>query len=177
MKFCPVCNQTYTDDNLNFCLTDGGTLNDYKDNFNHQDNFNSDVPPTVLLNQTRTTQPNWQNYEPAPPWQNQPLQSNQASPLQPNQPFYPAQYQAQNQTLPTVSLVLGIFGILFTCCYGGIPLGAAAVVTGYVGLKNANENSQQFGGRGLAIAGMITGAVGLLISVGIFLIAIIAQLG
>lgn len=171
MKFCPVCNQTYTDDNLNFCLTDGGTLNDY------QDNFNSDVPPTVLLNQTRTTQPNWQNYEPAAPWQNQPLQSNQASPLQPNQPFYPAQYQAQNQTLPTLSLVLGIFGILFTCCYGGIPLGAAAVVTGYIGLKNANENSQQFGGRGLAIAGMITGAVGLLISVGIFLIAIIAQLG
>lgn len=56
-------------------------------------------------------------------------------------------------------------------------MGAAALVTGYIGLKNVNENSQQFGGRGLAIAGMITGAVGLLISVVIFLIAIIAQLG
>ena len=158
MKVCPVCSQTYTDDNLNYCLDDGGTLTNYYD----------DAPPTVLLNQARTTGQNWDNYQSSTPWQNQPLQQNQV--------HYPVQINSQNQTLPTVSLVLGIFGILFTCCYGGIPLGAAALVLGYLGLKNVNENPSEFSGRGLAIAGIITGAVGLLISVGIVLIAIIAQI-
>ena len=168
MKICPACHQTFADDNQNYCLNDGATLISQPDD---------DAPPTLLMNQARTTQPNWQNYETASPWQNQPLQNKQTqSPLQPNQPFYPAQYQTPNQTLPTVSLVLGIFGILFTCCYGGIPLGAAALVTGYLGLKNINENPQTFGGRGLAIAGIVMGVIALLISVGVFLAAILSSL-
>lgn len=64
---------------------------------------------------------------------------------------------------------------MFTCCYGGVPLGAAALILGYLGLKNANENPMQYGGRGLAIAGIITGVIGLLISVVIFLKAIAAS--
>jgi len=55
--------------------------------------------------------------------------------------------------------------IVFTCCYGGLPLGAAALVTGYLGLKNASENPARFGGRGLAIGGIVTGVIGLLISI------------
>jgi hypothetical protein len=46
-------------------------------------------------------------------------------------------------------------------------------VTGYLGLKNAGENPMQFGGRGLAIGGIVTGVIGLLISI-IFFIAILA---
>jgi len=167
MKICPTCNQTYADDNTNFCLSDGATLMRDLD----------DAAPTVMLNQVRTTQPNFQNYESPGTWQNQPIQTNYNSPLQPNQSSYPAQFQTQNQTLPTVSLVLGTFGILLTCCYGGIPFGLAALITGYIGLKNSGENPQQYGGRGLAIAGLITGAVGLLFSFGIILIAVLAQIG
>lgn len=167
MKICPACKQIYTDDNQNFCLNDGATLQNDPD----------DAPPTLLMNQARTTQSNWQNYEAPPPWGNQPLQTSQAaSPLKTNQAFHPAQYQTPNQTLPTVSLVLGIFGILFTCCYGGIPLGLAALVTGYIGLKNSNENPQEYGGRGLAIAGIVTGAISLLFGVGIILFVILANL-
>jgi len=165
MKICSLCNQTYADDNLNFCLNDGGTLTDYAD----------DAPPTVMLNRARTTQQNWENYQTPNAWQNQPLPPNQTyQPLQQNQPFHLAQIQGQNQTLPTVSLVLGIFAILFTCCYGGVPFGAAALVTGYLSLKNANENPMQFGGRGLAIGGIVTGAIGLLISI-IFFIVVLAR--
>jgi len=161
MKICPVCNQTYVDDNLNFCLTDGGTLTPFQD----------DAPPTVMLNRARTTQQNWENYQSPPAWENQPLQTNQSyQPVPQNQPFYPAQIQGQNQTLPTLSLVLGIFAIVFTCCYGGVPFGAAALVLGYLGLKNANENPMQFGGRNLAIGGIVTGVIGLLISIIFFLI-------
>ena len=156
MKICPVCNQTYADDNLNYCLNDGGTLTADTD----------EAPPTVMLNRARTTQQNWENYPSPTPWQNQPLQQNQTyQPLQPNQPYNLTQVQGQNQTLPTISLVLGIFAIVFTCCYGGVPFGAAALVTGYLGLKNANENPMQFGGRGLAIGGIVTGVIGLLISI------------
>ena len=169
MKICPVCNQTYADDNLYYCLNDGGALTD----------FNDDAPPTVMLNRARTTQQNWDNYQPPSPWESQLQQSQQPTqafqPLPPNQPFYAGQMQSQNQTLPTVSLVLGIVSIMFACCYGGIPFGAAALVLGFLGLKNVNENSMQYGGRSLAIGGIVTGVIGLLISLGLFLIVIISS--
>lgn len=165
MKICPVCNQTYVDDNLNYCLTDGATLNVYGD----------DAPPTVLLNRVRTTQRNWENYQSPPTWGDQPLQQEQHQSYQPalqNQPFYPSPVQAQNQTMPIAALVLGLCALLFSCCYGGVPLGAAAIVLGFLGLRNVNEKPLQFGGRGLAIGGIVTGVIGLLISLGLFLIVI-----
>ena len=165
MKICPVCNQTYADDNLNYCLTDGGTLTSYND----------DAPPTIMLNRARTTQQNWENYQPPSPWESQPLQTNQSyQPVQQNQPFYPAVTQGQNQTLPTIALALGVISIMFACCYGGIPFGAAALVLGFLGLRNSNENPMLFSGRGLAIGGIVTGLIGLLISLGLFLIVIIS---
>ena len=165
MKICSICNQTYVDDNLNYCLSDGGTLT----------SFNDDTPPTVMLNRARTTQQNWDNYQSPAPWENQPLQPNQSyQPVGQNQSFYPAQMQGQNQTLPTVALALGIISMLFACCYGGIPLGAAALIVGFLGLKNVNESPMEYGGRGLAIGGIVTGVIGLLISLGLFLLVIIS---
>lgn len=165
MKICPVCNQTYADDNLNYCLTDGGTLTSYND----------DAPPTIMLNRARTTQQDWENYQPPSPWENQLQQQNQSNqPAQQNQPFHPAVIQSQNQTLPTVSLVLGIISLLFACCYGGIPFGAAAIILGFLGLRNINDNPMQFGGRGLAVGGIVMGVIGLLVSLGLFLIVIIS---
>lgn len=158
MKICPVCNQTYTDDNLNFCLNDGATLDRQFD----------DAPPTVMLNKARTTQQNWGNYQTADPWQSQPLQQQQ--------PFYPAvNQQSQNQTLPTLSIILGICSLLFLCCYGGFPFGAGALIVGLIGLKNANDNPMLYGGRGLAIGGIVTGVIGLLISVIMILIIVVSN--
>lgn len=153
MKVCSICNQTYADENLNFCLNDGGVLTQMKD----------DAPPTLLMNQARTTQPNWENVgQPISPWQNQPLQTNQPSaPM--NQPFHPPSVaRGQDQTLPTISLILGVLGIVLFCCYGGFPFGIAALVTGFLGFQNVNKNPMQYGGRNLAIAGMILGAIGFL---------------
>jgi hypothetical protein len=65
-----------------------------------------------------------------------------------------------NQTLPIISLVLGIVSI---CCYISPITGIAALITGYKGMKNANNDPTHFGGKGLAIAGMITGGVFLLL--------------
>ncbi|MGI9036569.1 MAG: DUF4190 domain-containing protein [Pyrinomonadaceae bacterium] len=159
MKKCPFCQQTYTDDSLNFCLNDGGTLT----------NVNDEPPPTVFMNEPRVTSPtNWTDAAPpAASWQN--------SPMSQNSPFMtPMMMAVQNKTLPTVSLVLAILSFCLFCCFGGIPLSLGALITGYLGFNNANNNSQQFGGRGLAIAGMIMGAVSF---VGSLLWLLLAVLG
>jgi hypothetical protein len=101
---------------------------------------------------------------------NQPLQASEWTPppspeqgwgdqgLGANTPFQPppAAMAGQNQTLPIVSLV---FGILSVCCYVGPLTGIVALITGYLGMKNANNDPAQYGGKGLAIAGMITGGI------------------
>ena len=100
-------------------------------------------------------------------WQNQ--QIGQNTPFQPPA----AGTGSVNQTLPIVSLV---FGIVSLCCYISPLTGIVALVTGYMGLKNANNDPANYGGRGLAIAGMITGGVFLLLGL-IYWIYIIFIIG
>jgi hypothetical protein len=74
-----------------------------------------------------------------------------------------------NQTLPIVSL---IFGILSLCCYVSPLTGIIAAVTGFLGMRNASNNPSQYGGKTLAIVGLILGILFFLIGIGywIFLI-------
>lgn len=158
MKICPSCRQTYTDDNLNFCLTDGSFLTTVSD----------PAPKTVYMDQTRVTnQTNWgqEGFQPPAVWQNQ-------QNLQQQQPNYPVRIQSQDQTLPTISLVLGIFAILVGCFMGGIPLGALAVILGVMALNNEKRDPNKYGGKGLAIAGIVTGVIGFFISILIILAAL-----
>jgi hypothetical protein len=100
------------------------------------------------------------DWTPPPPpdaaWQNQ--QIGQNTPFQPP----PAGNASVNQTLPIVSLV---FGIVSLCCYISPLTGIVALVTGYMGLKNSNNDPANYGGKNLAIAGMITGGVFFLLGV------------
>jgi hypothetical protein len=157
MKICPSCRQTYTDDDLNFCLTDGSFLTAVASN----------EPKTMYMDQPRiTNQTNWgqQGFQPPAVWQNQ-------QNLQQQQTGYPMRIQSQDQTLPTISLILGIFAFLTGCFFGGIPLGALAVILGVMALNNEKRDSARYGGRGLAIAGIITGIIGFFISILILLAA------
>ena len=55
------------------------------------------------------------------------------------------------------SLVLGIITLIFFCLwYISIPCGILAIIFGIIGLKSTS--------RGMAIAGLITGSIGLVIS-------------
>lgn len=157
MKICPVCNQKYTDDSLNFCLDDGAALT-----------TGGGEQPTVVMENPRRTNPNFSEY-----------QSDFGNPNRQiyQQPFTkPSVYQKQDQTLPIISLILGVFGLVLLCCYAGFPLGAAAMVTGYLGMNNANKNPMQYGGRGLAMTGMVLGGISILISVGWIIFIILANL-
>lgn len=155
MKICPNCSQTYTDETLNFCLNDGTALTE-KD---------SEPPPTVFMDPPRTTNPNFTEY-------NSPFGNPEQQIFQ--KPYSPpaALPMSQDQTLPIISLVLGVLCFVTICCYGGIPLGLGAIITGYLGMKNADQNPQKYGGKGMAIGGLVLGALGLVSGV-IFLIAAI----
>jgi hypothetical protein len=159
MKICPKCQKTYSDESLNFCLNDGTILT--------VSSAANDPPPTVVMDNPRRTNPNFSEYE-----------SNFGNP---NQQIYQSPFaaasviQKQDQTLPVISLILGVFGIILICCYAGFPLGAAAIVTGYLGLSNANKDPMQYGGRSMAIGGIVLGAVGILITLGWILVIIISS--
>ena len=88
-------------------------------------------------------------------WQNQ--QIGQNTPFQP-----PIAGSGQNQTLAIVSLVCGILGLI--CCFSFIP-GLAALVTGFMAKGKAEQNPNEYGGRGLALGGIITGAISLLLGI------------
>jgi Domain of unknown function (DUF4190) len=95
---------------------------------------------------------------PNPAWQNQPVGAN--TPFQP--PPAGMTPSGQNKTLPIVSLVLGIISL---CCYVSPITGIIALITGFLGMRNANNNPAEYGGKGLAIAGMVMGGLFFLASI------------
>lgn len=166
MKRCPRCGQTYTDSEINFCLNDGELLSYLAEDapktliHNAPPSFVDDSPPTEFLKQPRVTNAtNWPQHSPLSRWESQPL--NIRDPSYPVTPFY----QSRDQTLPTVSLILGIGAFLMICCQGGLWLGLPAAIVGFLGMRNADKDPQRYTGRGMAIAGMITGTIAFLISV------------
>lgn len=168
MKQCPRCRETYSDENLNFCLQDGELLTvvSYEPPTSR---YADDSPPTVHLNEARVTNPaNWPHSPPI------------SAPVGPQgmqqQPFASPMFrQSRDKTLPTISLILGIASIVLICCYGGIWLGLPAAILGFLGMKNADRDPGKYDGRSMAIAGMILGGVSLLASLGFAFIAILSR--
>jgi hypothetical protein len=170
MKQCPVCKKIYEDENLNFCLNDGEMLL-MMGQAPAPARYSDDSPPTVLLNEPRVTNPaSWNQQQPAAVpavWQ--------ASNMQGQQQFANAGYVTKrDQTLPTLAMILGIASIVLVCCYGGIWLGIPAAVLGFLGIRNADKDGNRYGGRGMAIAGMVLGVISLLSSL-IFAIIVAAN--
>lgn len=149
MKICPQCRQTYSDDGLNFCLNDGSVL----------DSQSATEARTMVFEQPRLTNefPGAQHSAPPSVWQAQ-------------QSVQPARYGSvsprignTDRSLGIISILLGIFSIILGCFLIGIPLGVGAIVTGGIAIRNENNEPERYGGRGLAIGGVVTGAVGLAI--------------
>ena len=169
MKQCPLCRQTYTDDNLNFCLNDGELLTAFGAE-PIGSRFSDDSPPTIVLDPARRTNPaNWS--APAQP----PAQWQQPQYMQ-NSPFgSPVGVRSRDQTLPIVALILGGLSLPLMCCYGGIWLGLPAAVVGFLGMRNADNDPSRYGGRGMAIGGMVLGVITFLGSIIIAIVAILAN--
>jgi hypothetical protein len=156
MKRCPKCGQTYSEPDLNFCLDDGELLLQPQDSgYGGSRPFADDAPPTIMLNDPRATNPMGRAGGSSSPAAYQ----NTAPAYQPPQFGMAHMSRSLDQTLPTVSLVLGVFSLIFVCCYGGLWLGIPAAIVGFLGMRNADRDPSRFGGRGLAIAGLILGII------------------
>lgn len=79
-------------------------------------------------------------------------------------PFPP---EARTSALAVVSLILGILAIP-TCCILGAPLGVLAAIFGGIALIKIGSSQGLLEGRGLAIGGIVTGTIGLILQVAIW---------
>ncbi|WP_406062656.1 DUF4190 domain-containing protein [Streptomyces sp. NBC_01077] len=75
----------------------------------------------------------------------------------------PGWQQPPSNGMGTTSMVLGIIAVVGFCMYGlGVVLGVLALIFGIIGLKKAGRGEAT--NRGMAIAGVVLGIIGTLIS-------------
>lgn len=72
-----------------------------------------------------------------------------------NEPSLPPTPPKTNDGLSLTSLILGILSVIGCSIFSGIP----AVITGHIALGRTKKDPAQYGGRGLALAGLIMGYV------------------
>lgn len=157
MKRCPRCNQEFTDEWLTFCTQDGTSLVDVPVSPN-------DPPPTLFqpprmppsvspTEQPTLDMPGRFVPPPAPYVPPAPVHSGWAPPPPPPYPVAPQTGMA------VTSMILGIFSVtLGFCCYFGVLTAPVALALGIASLVQIKNNPKRYGGRGMAISGIIMGA-------------------
>jgi Domain of unknown function (DUF4190) len=179
MKRCPTCNQTFSEEWLSFCTQDGTALVDTSA-------LPQEPPPTVMgpplpPSVSPTEQPTLNlpgSYSPPPVPFSQP--SNQSAPVPSWQPPPPPSYvAAPQQTMAIWSLVCGVFSITIGfCCYVGVVSAPVAIILGIMSLNQIKNDPSKYTGRGLAIGGIVTGALyfaGVAVIILIYGLAFLAQ--
>lgn len=166
MKQCPRCRRKYDDDQLNFCLDDGELLVFASP---PPTRYADDAPPTIMLDQSRATNP--------VAWPASPGSAPVSQWQPPNRQFAPPRFvRSRDQTLPTISLVLGILSVPMACCFGGLWLGLPAAILGFIGMRNADGDPDRYTGRGMAIGGLVLGIITFVFSI-LHLLGTIASAG
>lgn len=199
MKRCPSCDRTYTDDALSFCPNDGTPLvtDAPPSSFDPQATIMA-TPPKVSGPTDWPSQPpssagsDWPSQPPAmqnDPWASQPpAQSNWGDTpgsyqpggqgmagtgwQAPPPPPFPGSGNKQ-QGFAIASLICGLLSIV--CCMGlftGIP----AVILGIIAMNKEKADPANYGGRGMALGGAITGGLGILLSLGWIILNIIGAM-
>lgn len=107
-------------------------------------------PPAVAPIEQWTPPP-----APEASWQNQEIGSN--TPFQPP----PTGTAGENKTLAIVSLVLGILSFVCLGFLGSIP----AIVLGFMQRSKIKSNPSEFGGGGMAMAGIVIGALNIVFTI------------
>lgn len=157
MKRCPTCNQEFTDEWLTFCTHDGTSLVE-------SEVSREKLPPTFISpamppSVSPAEQPTLHlpgSFSPAPPQFSAP-QSVQSGWKPPPPPAYST---APQQSLAITSLVLGIVSMTIGwCCYFGVLTSPIAVGLGIFSLVRIKNDPTKYGGKSLAIGGIVTGGL------------------
>jgi hypothetical protein len=172
MKRCPRCGQTYSDEDINFCLNDGELLSRTFTGQYDPEAWRTvdDSPPTAVLPDTRTTNPTGWPVNAGPITQ---YQTQYQSPI-----FAPQMMvSSPDQVLAIVSLATGASSLaLGWCCGLGLILAPAGIVTGIVAMIQNKNNPEKYGGRGLAIGGIATGSIFLVLYILYFILVVLLNL-
>ncbi|HEY5884341.1 MAG TPA: DUF4190 domain-containing protein [Pyrinomonadaceae bacterium] len=156
MKRCPTCNQTFTDEWLTFCTQDGTALvaADTSVVDPPVTLVNPSMPPSVSpLEQPTMDMPGKSTSVPAA---YNPPQSPSAFSAPPP-PAYPV---STEKNMALLSLILGVISITIGfCCYFGVLTAPVAIGLGVYALSLIKKDPNKYGGKGMAIAGIITGAL------------------
>jgi hypothetical protein len=80
----------------------------------------------------------------------------------------------QSQTLAIISLVVGILSL---CCGYTFIVPIIAIVLGFMARGKANNDPANYGGAGLALGGIITGALALLLGIVLIILNVVMGLG
>ena len=130
----------------------------------------SDVPPPP---------PGWPGQDPnrQPPGEPRPapgwgLVDQPPGYQSPYPPGYQQQYPAYAPTPQTSGLAIAslVCSLVWFCGIGSL----LAVIFGLISIKQINESQGRLGGKGLAIAGTVVGAVGLVLLVGWIVVVFVA---
>ena len=168
MKRCPTCSRTYEDDALSFCLTDGTVLVKEEPVSGSFDSAAPMAPPPVA---------DWS----APPAPAVPRASSWAAVGNPPEapdaawgvggypvPPSPSYVQSKEQGLAIASLVCGVLSFLCCSVFTGIP----AIVLGIMAMTKEKNDPARYGGKGMAIGGIVLGAISILILIVYLLLAL-----
>jgi len=96
------------------------------------------------------------------------------SPVTPTSATYAGGGVPPTSGLAIASLVCGILAILSSCVYIGVVFGIPAVICGHLALKSLKDPQVVKGGGGMAMAGLICGYLGSLISIGLIVFVSVA---
>ena len=162
MKRCPTCNQQFTDEWLTFCTQDGTSLVEMPASPNDPPAtvLYPSLPPTVSPSEQPTMDyPDAYQPPALQPVGQQPLQGGWAPPPP---PAYASQPQ---QNTAVLSLVLAIASIpLGFCCYVGLLISPVAIGLGIFSLIKIKQDPTKWGGKGMAIAGIVIGSLYLVVA-------------
>jgi len=94
-------------------------------------------------------------------------------PIQPPNGAGATAFPPRTNGFAIAGLVLGILSFLLSfCCCGGLPFNLLGLICSLVGLVQVNSQPEVYGGKGLAIAGLITSGLSLLVGIGVMLLGV-----
>ena len=165
MKYCPQCNRQYSEAWLTFCTDDGSLL---------REDLSPPADPNwdPRIRETKFDDPSEKATQWLPP-QERPVAGGWVAPDErapmANRPWQPppppasmpVNVNAQPHPMAIASLICGIIAVVFgLICTFPLP-GLLAVIFGFVATTQLRHTPQR-PGKGMAIAGIIMGAVNLM---------------
>src|SRR5262245_36931103 len=178
MKYCPQCQKQFTDAWVTFCSDDGSIL---------VENFSPPLDPNCdpMIRPTQVEDPSEQATQWYPHQQASPQPPSQRAWVAPDErpydppvrqwPVAPGYVRAPSQGLATASMLTGVIGLLIgTFCLGPIP-GIVALILGLVALSQIKKDPLRVTGKPLAIVGVITGSLSVVVYGLLFVLFVVAS--